>query len=65
MREQPWGKVLGALDAGDIVALEVYTLDNTGGRWFRIYWYPDVPGYVWAGLVQVALAAGCSGLARE
>ncbi len=65
VREQPWGAVLGALDAGDTVALEAYTLDDTGGRWYRVYWYPGVPGYVWAGLVQVAPAAGCSGLARE
>jgi hypothetical protein len=62
VRERPWGAVLGALNAGDIVALEAYTLDDTGGRWYRGYWYPDGPGYVWAGLVQVAPDAGCAEL---
>ncbi len=52
--------LLGALNAGETIAL-----DGIGNRWYRVYWWPGVPGYVWAGLVQIAPDAECSRLPSE
>ena len=57
--------LLGALNAGETIALEAYALDGIGNWWYRVYWWPGVPGYVWAGLVQIAPDAECSRLPSE
>jgi hypothetical protein len=52
--------ILGSVAKGQVLALEAAEQDAQGNGWYRIWWLPDVDGYVWANLITPGEGADCS-----
>jgi hypothetical protein len=61
VRATPGGTRLGAVPYESRLAVDAYALSG-GVQWYRIYWQPEVDGFVHSGFVVQQAGTDCTGL---